>query len=281
MTWIKNQVGRLHRKAHKILLHHVTLPLINRELRKGSFRLYRYVVEADRLYPCSQFKPRDFHHERKGSMLSDRWYTAISQRGLEVAVAFDIGANYGYTAKWLSDWAEQVYAFEPNPDNRERIREQLIIRNVRNVEVIESAVAAEDGKTTLFIKSQAGHHSLGDIGASQTIGKMDVAVTTLDRFCDERSIDRVGFVKIDVEGFEPDVLTGASTLLRKHAIKLILFEFSPAFYRERDMDPLAPIDVLDRFGYRVWHLDGTPVDRAAIGEAGQTDLLASPRGSKA
>jgi FkbM family methyltransferase len=224
-----------------------------------------------------QLRASQFRGHRAGTLPADCWYEVLRDKGLKMEVALDVGANLGYTATWFSAWAAQVYAFEPDPENRAAIHEQFRIRHVHNVEVIGSAVAAEEGSTTLFLKPKAGHHSLADIGASETIDSIEVTVTTLDRFCAARGIERVGLLKIDVEGFEPDVLEGAGALLEKHAIDLILFEHSPAFYRQRGLDPRAPIDVLSRFGYRTTHLDGSAVDRDTIGDSPQTDLLAQPR----
>lgn len=276
MAGIRQRLKRLRRATHAPLLRYVTLPLINRELRKGGLVLYRYVAEVDRLVPFERFRRRSFRRHKRGAMDGDHWYRALRERRLEMPVAIDVGVNYGYTSVWLSGWAEQVYAFEPNPDNVARIREQLEIRHARNVELIASAVAAEEGQATLFVKPMDGHHSLGDIGASETIGTLEVPVTTLDAFCRERGVERVGLLKIDVEGFEPDVLAGASGLLGRAAIELILFEYSPAFYRQRGLDSLAPIEVLERFGYRVTQLDGAAIDRSTLAAARQADLLAEP-----
>ena len=55
-------------------------------------------------------------------------------------------------------------------------------------------------------------------------------------------------------------------------IDLILFEYSPGFYRQRGIDPRAPLAMLDRFGYRVTALDGGPADETVW----QSDLLACP-----
>lgn len=250
----------------------MALPLINRELADQGLHLYRYVPATDRLYPYGELTLRLLDRERAGAIPSDGWYRALCERDLRVEVAFDVGVNYGYTCAWLSCWAERVYAFEPHPRNAALIREHLRIRQLGNVELCEAAVADEVGEATLHVRSRDGHHSLGNVGASEVTSELRVPATTVDRAASERGIGRLGLLKIDVEGFEPEVLEGAGNLLAARAIDLILFEYSPGFYRRRGIDPRAPLAVLERFGYCVTALDGGPVDETVW----QTDLLARP-----
>jgi hypothetical protein len=107
---------------------------------------------------------------------------------------------------------------------------------------------------------------------------MRVPVTTLDRFAATRGIDRVSLLKIDVEGFEPEVLRGAKGLLRAGAIDLVLFEYSPRFYLQRGLDPLAPVAVLREYGYRIRTLEGDPLDDGSLSATGRVDLLADREG---
>jgi FkbM family methyltransferase len=255
-------------------LHRWAVPLVNRELKERGVFLYRYVAAADRLFPYKALTPSAL--STTGEILSDRWYQVLQGRQLRGKVAFDVGVNYGYTSAWLSHWADRVYTFEPNPNNAAMIREQLRIRQIDNVEHIPTAVSDHQGEGVLHLKSVDGHHSLGDIGASSTVGTMRVPTTTLDWFAETRGINRVSLLKIDVEGFEPEVLRGARGLLSAKAIDLILFECSPRFYRQRGLDPLAPVSVLEEYGYKTRTLRGDPLDRGSVSTLQQIDLLAEP-----
>jgi FkbM family methyltransferase len=271
-------VARWKSRLRRWALRRIALPLVNRELREQGVHLYRYVPASDRLFPNRALTPRAIHRERGADIGSDVWYRALAARNLRVPVAFDVGVNYGYTSVWLSRWAEQVHAFEPNPRNAALIREQLSIRGIGNVELTETALSDREGEATLHVKAFDGHHALADIGASPTHDRIRVATTTIDREAAARGIDRIGLLKIDVEGFEAEVLEGARGLLANGAIDLILFEFSPRFHRQRGIDPRAPLAVLERFGYRVMTLDGATLDESALGPVPQIDLLAEPGG---
>lgn len=265
---------RLKSRLRNWVLYRWAVPLVNRELKQGGVSLYRYIAATDRLFPYKALTETAL--SPKGDILSDRWYKALQPRQLRGKVAFDVGVNYGYTSAWISRWADQVYTFEPNPNNAAMIREQLRIRQIDNVEHIPTAISDHQGEGVLHLKSFDGHHSLGDIGASSTVGTMRVPVTTLDCFAETRGINRVSLLKIDVEGFEPEVLRGARGLLSTRAIDLILFECSPRFYRQRGIDPLAPLAVLEEYGYQARTLRGDPLDLGFVRTKDQIDLLAEP-----
>jgi hypothetical protein len=79
-----------------------------------------------------------------------------------------------------------------------------------------------------------------------------VPVSTLDKFCSERSVKQIDVLKIDTEGFEFEVLKGATSMLDRKAIKFIYFEFNDITTRsEASGGALVPIDRLIRpYGYR-------------------------------
>jgi FkbM family methyltransferase len=60
----------------------------------------------------------------------------------------------------------------------------------------------------------------------QTPTVYTVPVTTIDRFCEERRIDRINLVKIDAEGYDLNVLEGAHDILARQGIDLFMFEFA-------------------------------------------------------
>ena len=79
-----------------------------------------------------------------------------------------------------------------------------------------------------------------------------VDCTTIDRFCSECSIKKIDVLKIDTEGFDLEVLKGATSMLAHKAIKFIYFEFNDIAPRsDASGGALVPIDQLIRaYGYR-------------------------------
>jgi FkbM family methyltransferase len=189
---------------------------------------------------------------------------------------FDVGGFRGYTAAWFAREAQRVFCFEANPTNQDQIADLLRVRHLSNTELVRCAVSDHAGRATLYVKPFGGHHALADIGASKTIDRVEVAVTTLDHFAAERGIDRIALLKVDVEGFEPDVLRGAKQLFARRAIAGVLFEFSPQFYKQRGIDPIAPVRILADYGYRVEAPNGKSITESELQSDDQRDLFAFP-----
>jgi FkbM family methyltransferase len=125
--------------------------------------------------------------------------------------AVDVGAHAGsYTVK-LARIAPKVFAFEPDTEMADLLRRAA----PRNVVVSSDAVSDTAGMKTFRVPVAEGHASvtLGSLAPLESVATVDrqVRTTTLDQLADED----IGFVKIDVEGHEAEVLAGGRELLRK------------------------------------------------------------------
>jgi len=273
-SWFARKRWQLSRNLFRLMVAR----RIDRELQDAGIRVWRYDETIDRLRTRDRDVWRLISLPANRETFSEHWFLALRDRAIRTDVIFDVGGGDGATSTWFSRWSDRVHVFEPSPANRRLIAEHHRIRGVFNAEVTAAAVSDTCGETTLFLKERFGHNSLGDdMGASRTVDQVRVPVTTLDAFAEERSIEHVGVLKVDVEGYEPEVFRGADRLLRNRRIDLVVFEYSPRFYRQRGLDPLAPVDVLEKRGYRVTYCDGRSIDREALAQSPQTDLLAEPR----
>lgn len=129
-------------------------------------------------------------------------------------VFLDVGANVGHHALYMANCCYQVHAFEPLPDLCRSIREKLDANGIENVFIHQRGLGDADGSFDYYLplKQNLGQ---GSFVASQA---GDVNVIKLDvvhagRYLEKIGVDRLDIVKIDVEGFEPDVLLGMRTQL--------------------------------------------------------------------
>jgi FkbM family methyltransferase len=141
----------------------------------------------------------------------------------------DIGAHHGFYTLLASKRVGRkgrVLAFEPSPRERERLRKHLQINHCGNVSVYPYALGSGDGQGELFlVKGPEDYcNSLRPPVVNSPLEKINVRVVALDKFLDEKGVRHVDFLKIDTEGAERDVLSGARNLLRRTPRPIVLCE---------------------------------------------------------
>ncbi len=125
----------------------------------------------------------------------------------------DVGANVGAVALALAKFvgpAGKVYAFEPGPPNQQRLRNNFALNPalLARTELLECGVGDRPGE--LWWAEELGNPGNALLSAK---GTHKIPIITLDGFLNERQLDRVDFLKIDVEGMELQVMRGAANLL--------------------------------------------------------------------
>jgi FkbM family methyltransferase len=193
------------------------------------------------LMPPSLFYGRRITEEARSGEPELAILAKLVSRG---GTAIDVGANRGVFAYALTDIADCVVAFEPNPDYAFFARWMLRGR----AEVHEVALSEESGRGTLYVPlSDQGMvlHLAGSLKRTHSqfrnIKTYDVEVRTLDEF----SLVDVRFIKADVEGSEREVLDGArATIARDRPI--LLLELLSGTHQ----DPAAyTVAICESFGY--------------------------------
>lgn len=199
------------------------------------------------------------------------------------AICIDIGANIGHHSIIMAQSAGEtgkVYAYEPIPYIREQMEESLALNHITNVITISDALSKEPGEMTLRLNKDS-------IASSSFFGEessdgIRVSVKTLDSY----NYEHVSFMKIDVEGFEYNVLLGAEKLIAISKPR-ILFEFSPIYYRAHRKEDVH--DILAFFRNHNYVMYDLEDDRKEIhtledfiegfneGLRSQTNILAIPR----
>ena len=193
--------------------------------------------------------------------LVTRWladYLAAAKPG----IAIDVGANLGWHAVHIARQrnVETLIAFEPDPFNAWLLDRNLAANGIDNAVVDTRAVAAKPGLARLhrYKSSNFGRHSLA---ADYGFGSRAVALTDLDGALAGLGLSErpVAVIKIDVEGFEPAVIAGASrTLARTEAI---ILEYSPDLSRAGALSTDDMMANLQAMGFAPFllHSDGGTV----------------------
>lgn len=139
------------------------------------------------------------------------------------AVVIDAGGNIGLTALILSALVPDghVHVFEALPANAEYLRANIAANGVRNCTVNAVALGSRPGSVPMKA-SGPGSHVMPGVGGD---GATMVPMTTLDSYVEAAGLTRIDFIKMDVEGFEPAVLEGASATVERFRPP-VLMEFN-------------------------------------------------------
>lgn len=129
-------------------------------------------------------------------------------------VVIDVGANFGYYTLQFAKLTGRtgcVYAVEPVDRYRERLIDTLKLNNVTNVKVIGNALSNKQGKSRISVgECSATFHWQEQYSPEESY---EVPVTTLDALVKENKINKLDFIKIDMDGHETTFLEGAEKRL--------------------------------------------------------------------
>lgn len=164
----------------------------------------------------------------------------------------DIGANIGMVSLWLSELVSKngkVHAFEPNPELQKILEETLNRNQVSNVCLHPIALGSQQGSLELRIpRFNAGAASLIRHRDLSDCDVVKVPVRPLSKIVVEEGIKSIRLIKIDVEGFEAEVLQGGLEILESIRPEAILFELNERL--EKSVWDQPVIRILHDFGYR-------------------------------
>jgi FkbM family methyltransferase len=179
-------------------------------------------------------------------------YLAAGNPGLFI----DVGANLGWHALHATRHAsiECVIAFEPDLFNAHLLERNLKANRIGNVIVRVAALGAASGTGRLYRykPSNLGRHSLA---RDHGLGSSPVAIIELDRALRDLRLDErpIRMLKIDVEGYESAVISGAAGALER--TETVILEYSPALSRAGGLSVEHMLRQLDKAGFSPARLD--------------------------
>ncbi|MBD2358437.1 FkbM family methyltransferase [Tolypothrix sp. FACHB-123] len=202
----KNLLGQLLRFPLKVIPPATIMPIL-----QGKLRGKKWIVGSGQ------------HGSWLGSYEYDKqilFQQIVTQR----SVIYDIGAHTGFYALLASVLVGangKVVAFEPDPRNLFYLKKHLQLNQIQNVTVIEAAVSDSCGKmffegsTFLGQLPSQGNIESSFLGRLSSQGNIQVKTVAIDELINKEQIPIPNFLKIDVEGAELLVLSGAKQTLSK------------------------------------------------------------------
>jgi FkbM family methyltransferase len=175
------------------------------------------------------------------------------------SVVLDIGANIGFYARMLSEFAGRngkVFCFEPDKKNFERLSSEC--KGLANVSIYNKAVGESSGRLKLYLSGDLNvdHRSYEPEKFSSVTEVESVSVDDL-----VISGGQVDFVKMDIQGFEEKALKGMkATLAKNHGIRMIT-EFWPYGLRRAGGSAASYFYSLDSMGFNCYLLKGNALQK--------------------
>jgi FkbM family methyltransferase len=168
-------------------------------------------------YEGSSARLRDIANNGEGRVLD--------VLGRDLGVVFDVGANVGdWTQRALAAGAQHVHAFEISPATAAGLTQ----RYAGDARVRVNAVGLSSEPGTLTIHHYPDHPALTTItdyphDAESTA--IEAPVSTGDAYMAEAGVERIDFLKLDVEGAEPGVIAGFAKAFGNNAIGAVQYEY--------------------------------------------------------
>ncbi|MBC7839866.1 MAG: FkbM family methyltransferase [Nitrospiraceae bacterium] len=194
-------------------------------IRNLVYRLRRALRLGD--VECSSV---DLEHDHSRQKLCEQTSAFYSQLVKPGDLCFDVGANIGNKTKIFLDLGARVVCIEPQPSCVDVLKETY--QNDSNVVIVSKGLATQSGSRSLSVCGSA--NAISTFSEKWKTGRfrsytwdpaVEVPVTTIDALIQEFGSPK--FCKIDVEGFEYEVLQGLS-----HPIPFIAFEFTREFIND-------------------------------------------------
>ena len=170
-------------------------------------------------------------------------------------VVVDVGASFGYyttLGAMLVGETGKVFAFEPSPLAGPVIEKMIMESAISNTILTKTAVGSESGHVQLYMPSTPELHSPSIFESDATFVPVHIPVVSLDHFGPLQDVPKIKLVKMDVEGYEPNVLDGMTRLIRERRVENIICEFNSGWLRRNNAT--TPKQLYDRFlafGYEV------------------------------
>jgi FkbM family methyltransferase len=171
----------------------------------------------------------------------------------------------------------RVDSFEPHPRQQRTLRFLRALIGAPHVSVNAAAVGDTVGERTMRLPMKFGfpiygHAHVGQGAAphpARRLREWATPITSVDVWVEAQAIDRVSFIKVDVEGFEPQVILGATGTIESHRPSLLLEVEDRHLARYGDDGDSFAASIRSRwpeYGMYTWRDETwTPAERIVLG----------------
>ena len=169
-------------------------------------------------------------------------------------VFYDIGSHIGFytlIAAGYKNTPNFIYCWEPDPSNLSRLKENIELNQFKEIIPFQVALGSKNHVADLSIESKISGYSSPSL-ARKGSKSISVQVVRGDDLVSEKKIYLPSIMKIDVEGYEFEVIKGLEETIRK-AKPIIFLEIHPTLLRNLGRVKDDVINLLEEMNYKTVH----------------------------
>jgi len=191
----------------------------------------------------------------------------------------DVGANIGFHTLYFAELTGvngKVFSFEPIPINFDALQRNIKLNQFPQITTINKALGNTNAPMEIHINQDnqnPGAFNLLENGLKNTI----IDCIKGDDYLEGNQIEKIHFIKIDVEGFEYEVFKGLSKTI-ENSKPIIIFEFDYNYQHKLNDNPKIIFEFLNQYGYQFFTIDGYGNKSICdwLKEIKETEILALP-----
>jgi FkbM family methyltransferase len=168
----------------------------------------------------------------------------------------DIGANIGFYAKILSAFTGnkgKVFCFEPDSQNFKYLVKNT--KGIANITLVNKAVSDKTDVIKVY-KSKLLNVDHRTYPVNNYDSVEEITSVSIDELIEEKVIEKVNVIKIDIQGYELTAFNGMKKLLSTHADIKIIAEYWPHGFKRAGTSAIAFYDFFEAMGYSFYLIDG-------------------------
>lgn len=256
-----------------LMSNKVTIPIANYIYESGSFKLKDFFIlnVAQPKFDFSWYFKLLNGKTIKCNVINGKqntWHFATSYKWHDTGLSIieqelnafckekltymDIGSNVGLRSVYSLSTGRNTILIDPNPEVNKITKSMIELNGFKNYTMEQIGLSDSDtgGELKFYISSSAYMSSFNKEHAAldKIVGEITIPVTSIDKYIFKNPDVMPGILKIDVEGFEMNVLKGAKNTLEKYKPAIVIEILDMGENRN------AIVDYLEQFSYKPYFL---------------------------
>ena len=173
-------------------------------------------------------------------------------------IIIDIGANIGYYALLESQLASngKVFAMEPVPESFSLLDKNIKLNECKNIDAYKMAISDISGKSKMYVYDKRNRCSFIKDPSGNIINEVEVPIMTLDQFVESHVNQYPTLIRMDLEGYEFQVIKGAHNILNNNRPLKLVIELHPQLMSIERM--MYILDTLKQANFKIEEIINDP-----------------------